>query len=230
MKEDYYKAYEKRYSQVHQTGQLWEIHKSSREVIDTINEYNITKDDKILDLGCGEGRDAIYLLDNGYNVLAVDYSTSAIQKCNELTENKYKNSFKQFDLITDNIDEKFDFIYSIAVIHMFVNEKHRQKFYQFIYNHLKENGKALVIAMGDGKKEYSSDVNNAFLNSERININNNKKVLVANTSCKIKNMAGMIKEIKKGNLRIIKNEIVNDLPGFAECESFILEINNQNLN
>ena len=230
MKEDYYKAYEKRYSQVHQTGQLWEMHKSSREVIDTINEYNITKDDKILDLGCGEGRDAIYLLDNGYNVLAVDYSTSAIQKCNELTENKSKNNFKQFDLITDNIDEKFDFIYSIAVIHMFVNEKHRQKFYQFIYNHLKENGKALVIAMGDGKKEYSSDVNNAFLNSERININNNKKVLVANTSCKIKNMAGMIKEIKKGNLRIIKNEIINDLPGFAECESFILEINNQNLN
>lgn len=40
----------------------------------------------------------------------------------------------------------------------------------------------------------------------------------------------MIKEIKKGNLRIIKNEIINDLPGFAECESFILEINNQNLN
>ena len=94
MKEDYYKAYEKRYSQVHQTGQLWEMHKYSREVIDTINEYNITKDDKILDLGCGEGRDAIYLLDNGYNVLAVDYSTSAIQKCNELTENKYKNNFK----------------------------------------------------------------------------------------------------------------------------------------
>ena len=177
MKEDYYKAYEKRYSQVHQTGQLWEMHKYSREVIDTINEYNITKDDKILDLGCGEGRDAIYLLDNGYNVLAVDYSTSAIQKCNELTENKYKNNFKQFDLITDNIDEKFDFIYSIAVIHMFVNEKHRQKFYQFIYNHLKENGKALVIAMGDGKKEYSSDVNNAFLNSERININNNKNTI-----------------------------------------------------
>ena len=26
------------------------------------------------------------------------------------------------------------------------------------------------------------------------------------------------------------NEIINDLPGFAECESFILEINNQNLN
>ena len=179
MKEDYYKAYEKRYSQVHQTGQLWEMHKYSREVIDTINEYNITKDDKILDLGCGEGRDAIYLLDNGYNVLAVDYSTSAIQKCNELTENKYKNNFKQFDLITDNIDEKFDFIYSIAVIHMFVNEKHRQKFYQFIYNHLKENGKALVIAMGDGKKEYSSDVNNAFLNSERININNNKNTIDA---------------------------------------------------
>ena len=34
----------------------------------------VNKNDNILDLGCGEGRDSIYLLDNGYDVLAVDYS------------------------------------------------------------------------------------------------------------------------------------------------------------
>ena len=159
-------------------------------------------------------------------------------KSMEFTRTKYKLStteiviimllLEKLNIYNKDIIYAYEPIYNIANDNIDYNDILNN--ITSIYNHLKENGKALVIAMGDGKKEYSSDVNNAFLNSERININNNKKVLVANTSCKIKNMAGMIKEIKKGNLRIIKNEIINDLPGFAECESFILEINNQNLN
>lgn len=150
-----------------------------------------------------------------------DYSSSVIEKCNELTKNRYKNNFKQFDLIIDNMQEKFDFIYSVAVIHMFVNEEHRRKFYQFIYEHLNENAKALIIAMGDGKKEYTSDVNVSFNDSERINTDTKKKVVVANTSCKIKSMNNMAKEIEDNNLTIIEKRIVNDLPNFSECEYFV---------
>ena len=36
-----------------------------------------------------------------------------------------------------SLDEKYDFIYSIAVIHMFVIEDHRNKFYKFIYGYKK---------------------------------------------------------------------------------------------
>ena len=90
--EEYYKAYEKRYSQVYKTDSIWESNIPTKEVIDVIKKYNIKKDSKILDLGCGEGRDARYLLDNGYDVMAFDYSRSAINKCNELSNNKYINN------------------------------------------------------------------------------------------------------------------------------------------
>ena len=38
--------------------------------------------DTLIDLGCGEGRDAIYLLDQGYNISALDYSVSVINISN----------------------------------------------------------------------------------------------------------------------------------------------------
>ena len=220
---NYYKAYEERYSEVHRNGILWEDINPTREVLDTILKYNISKDNKILELGCGEGRDAIYLLNKGYNLLAVDYSKSAILKCNQLTNNEYKDNFKQFDLIEDTLEEQYDFIYSIAVIHMLVNKEHRKTFYDFIYNHLKPNGKALIIAMGDGKTEYSSDTSMAFEKVERININSNKKMQVACTSCCIKSLKNMLKEIKNSGLTILEYKIVDDLTSFDKCEVFVVE-------
>ena len=54
MKEEYYKAYDKRYKQIHDLNLLWEKREPTKEVIDSINKYNINKNDKILDLGCGK--------------------------------------------------------------------------------------------------------------------------------------------------------------------------------
>lgn len=134
----YYEAYEDRYKIVHNKGFLWETHKQTLEINKIINKYNINKKAYILDLGCGEGRDAIYLLNKGYNVYALDYSKSAILMCNKLTNNVYKDKFFSFDIFKDELTKKFDFIYSIAVIHMFVDDNDRNKFYKFIYDHLRE--------------------------------------------------------------------------------------------
>ena len=217
MKEEYYKAYDKRYKQIHDLNLLWEKRETTKEVMDIINKYNINKNDKILDLGCGEGRDSIYLLDNGYNVLAVDYSINVINKCNELTNNKYINNFKQFDLIKDKLNNKYKFIYSIAVLHMFVEDSHRNSFYKCIYNHLEENGIALIICMGDGIKEYKSNIEEAFNDTKRINTNNDAVVNVASTSCCIKNLNHIKEEIKNNNLNIIDISIIDDLPNFDKC-------------
>ena len=59
---DYYKAYKKRYSKVYEKNMMWSASEYTPDVIDFFQTYNITKDNKILELGCGEGRDAIHLL------------------------------------------------------------------------------------------------------------------------------------------------------------------------
>ena len=203
MEDEYYKAYEERYKKVHESNNLWEIPKPTPEVLNTINKYKITKDSKILELGSGEGRDVIFLLDKGYNVLALEYSISAVNKCKELTNNKYPNNFKQFDLMQDTLSGEYD----------------------FIYEHLSNTGKALIIAMGNGKDEYTSDINMAFNEVERTNINSNERVIVASTSCRIKSISNMLKEIESSNLKVIENKIIEDVPGFDKCCCFIVEKN-----
>lgn len=223
MKNDYYKAYDKRYRQTYENNSLWEISERTKEVIDTLKKYKITKNSNILELGCGEGRDAIYLLDNGYNVLGVDDSFAVIDKCNELTNYKYVNNFKQLDLIENSLNEKFDFIYSVAVIHMFVLDEHRNKFYNFIYDHLKDNGIALIISMGDGTLEINSDLEKAFDDTKRVNINTNKEIMVASTSCRVKKIDEMKKEIQLNNLEILEEKIIDDVPSFNKCMLFIVK-------
>ena len=74
----YYEAYDERYKQVHQKSLQWFSSLPSKIVEETITEYGISKISKILEIGCGEGRDAIYLMKNGYDLLATDVSPTAI--------------------------------------------------------------------------------------------------------------------------------------------------------
>ena len=151
-----------------------------------------------MEIGCGEGRDAIFLLNKNYNIVAIDYSNTAIEKCKELSEYKYDNKFKQFDILNDKLDEKYDFIYSIAVIHMFVTEDHRNKFYKFIYEHLKQNGIALIVSMGDGEKIYVP------------NKNDSEEDLVTNGN-------NSEKENKLVNINTATVEELSSLPGIGQA-------------
>lgn len=219
---EYYKAYEKRYKQVYEKNMLWSCKDRTLEVHEVIIDRKISKEDKILEIGCGEGRDAIYLLDNGYNVLAVDYSNSVIDKCKFLSNNKYNNKFKQFDLIKDDMDEKFKFIYSIAVLHMFVLDEHRDKFFSFIKEHLEEEGLAFICILGDGDKEYSSNIEDAFNDTDRKILNNDKMIKVATTSCRIVSWDTLEREIYKNNLKVVKKWISDKVPEFNPAMCLII--------
>ncbi len=219
---DYYKAYEDRYRIVHSKNKLWGSSKSTKEVIDIINKYNISSSQKILEVGCGEGRDVIYLLNNGYDVVGIDYSKSAIAKCNEITNNRYKDRFISFDIMNDKLSSKFYFIYSIAVIHMFLDDEDRNNFYKFIYEHLENDGIALIISMGDGESNFKSEKKDAYKLVYRTNLNDNSKIKVTSTSCRVVDMNGFINEAVNNNFKVIDKCIIKDVPHFNSCMMMVL--------
>lgn len=144
---EYYEAYDKRYKQVHSKGLSWSPSNNTLIVEDIIKKYHLEKD-KILEIGCGEGRDAIYLLNKDYDVLATDVSKEAIDYCKR-NDLEHKNNYQVLDALKDNsLKEKFGFIYSIACLHMLVLDEDRNKFYKYIYNHLEDNGYCLILTMG----------------------------------------------------------------------------------
>ena len=157
----YYAAYDERYKTAHAQGVSWSSDISTPIVMEVIEKYHITHDHRLLEIGCGEGRDSRAVLEHGYDLMATDISPEAIAYCQKQMS-RYTHHFKVLDCLSDKLDAQFDFIYGIAVIHMLVLDEDRDAFYQFIYNHLKPNGLALICSMGDGEFEMQSDISKAF--------------------------------------------------------------------
>ena len=73
----YYEAYNDRYAQVHKENLSWFSSESSPILEEVIWEFGIRPENRMLEIGCGEGRDAGHLLKQGYHLLATDVSERA---------------------------------------------------------------------------------------------------------------------------------------------------------
>lgn len=99
---------------------------------------------KLLDLGCGQGRDAIPLARLGYKVTGVDHSQVGIQQLNEIAR---KENLSLKGMVSDIFDfshfDEFDFILLDSMFHF--GKKYRERetqLLQRIFNDIKS--KALV--------------------------------------------------------------------------------------
>lgn len=207
----YYAAYEERYKTAHAQGVSWSSDVSTPIVMEVIKKYHITHDQRLLEIGCGEGRDSKAVLEGGYRLMATDISGEAIAYCKKFMP-QYESNFSILDCLSDRLEGQFDFIFGIAVIHMLVLDEDRNGFYQFIHNHLCENGIALICTMGDGKFETQSDITQAFTLQERNH--ETGKMMVAGTSCRMVSFGTFENELARNNLSIIEKGITSSLPNF----------------
>lgn len=215
MERKYYEAYDDRYRQVHSENLRWFMEDPSQIVSDVIAEFGISKTDKLLEIGCGEGRDARFLLENGYDLLATDISAEAIAYCRKEMP-RYRENFQVLNCLADRLDGKFDFIYAVAVIHMLVLNEDRNGFYRFVREHLKENGIALICTMGDGIMERESDISNAFDLQERLHEESGQTVCIAGTSYRAVSFENFRRELAENSLLILKEGLTEVVPDYGE--------------
>jgi tellurite methyltransferase len=73
---------------------------------------------RLLDVGCGEGRNAVFFARNGYRVTAFDLSAEGVKKTRELAQ-KVGVTVDAFeaDLNTFRLAEPFDVVFSTGVLH-----------------------------------------------------------------------------------------------------------------
>ena len=91
---------------------------------DLINLCPPSEDKKVLDIGCGEGKDAVYMAQKGYDVTAFDLTENGIRKTVSLAKNKgVKINAYVDDINTFTTDEQFDIIYSTGTVQYLFEEK-----------------------------------------------------------------------------------------------------------
>lgn len=113
--------------------------------LEIFNEY-IKKGDKILDVGCGNGRFLDFLKDKKIEYLGIDYSENLIKQARERCPDK--------NFLVENFLEKrekkgekrvkYDVIVALAVLNHIPNKKLQLKFLENLKQNLKPNGYILM--------------------------------------------------------------------------------------
>ncbi len=209
----YYEAYDERYKTAHAAGINWFSDAPSPIVGETLERCGIRREMRVLELGCGEGRDAAALLAREYNLLATDVSPEAVSCCKRRFP-AWKDRFQRLDCVSGELEERFAFIYAVALLHMLVPDEDRMAFYGFVREHLTESGFALICTMGDGAEEWQSDIRTAFELRERECALGTLQV--AGTSCRVVSSDSFEREIAAAALTIVERGFASVPPDFPE--------------
>ncbi|MEN2280675.1 class I SAM-dependent methyltransferase [Algoriphagus sp. SE2] len=114
-------------------------------LLDQILKGRFSKDMKILDAGCGEGRNSVYFINEGYQVYGIDQNEIAIQYCRHLSKSldpAYDAHRFQVGVMEDIPfhKEAFDAVICMAVLHFAKDEANFWQMIQEMLRVLKPGG------------------------------------------------------------------------------------------
>ncbi|MGJ8660621.1 MAG: class I SAM-dependent methyltransferase [Bacteroidota bacterium] len=124
---------------------LHQIANTDIYLLDQLLKGRITPDQKILDAGCGVGRNSEYFVRHNYAVFGIDINEQAIQYAKEqiVLWNQHFDleRFRVADLTEIPFpDNDFDFIISSAVLHFSEDRAHFTKLFEELVRVLKPGG------------------------------------------------------------------------------------------
>lgn len=105
-----------------------------------LQKFPPTKRLRLLDIGCGEGKDAVFFARNGYDVTAFDVSDAGIEKTRRLADQAgvHVNVFKA-DIQDYRLDTSFDILFSSGVLH-YIKPEFRQDIFANYKSFTSEDG------------------------------------------------------------------------------------------
>jgi len=151
-------------------------------LFDQLLKERIVPGSRILDAGCGSGRNLVYFLRSGYEVFAVDESSAAIAQTRrlaaELAPHLPENSFREEPVERMSFsDGQFDVVLSSAVLHFASDEQRWESMVKEMWRVLKPGGiffARLASSIGiedkieliDGRRYHLPDGSERFLVDE----------------------------------------------------------------
>ncbi|WP_347289741.1 tellurite resistance methyltransferase TehB [Kluyvera georgiana] len=117
---------------------------------EVVHAATIVKPGKTLDLGCGNGRNSLYLAANGYDVTAWDKNPMSIQNLQSIREAEGLENLQVAvqDLNTFSFDGEYDFILSTVVM-MFLEANTIPRLIDNMQRCTKPGGYNLIVAAMD---------------------------------------------------------------------------------
>lgn len=95
---------------------------------------------RLLDVACGEGKDAVFFARNGYHVTAFDAAYSGLEKAKKLADQSgVEVNFFQADMLDFRLEGEFDIVFSSGSLH-YVPQKLRKEILENYQAHTASGG------------------------------------------------------------------------------------------
>lgn len=136
-------------------------------LVEILNNYQIKS---ALELGCGEGRNAIYMAKNDVTVSAVDLSDKAINNAKIFAnENSVSVDFKCGNVFDMQFENLFDFVYDSGMFHHLAPHR-RLSYLDLLNRYLKNKGYFALCCFAEGE-DCADEVNDYdFYKSRRVGV------------------------------------------------------------
>ena len=122
---------------------LTPVHSEVLEAAETV------KPGKALDLGCGQGRNALFLEQLGFDVTAVDVNPLSLDNLASIIEAEDLNMLAgTYDINSANLTQKYDFIVS-TVVFMFLNRERVPEIIRNMQEQTNPGGYNLIVCAMD---------------------------------------------------------------------------------
>ena len=138
---DFYNSYSERFSQTRYA--VWDVVKNFNSSIDPKS--------KILDAGCGNGKNMAYLQNEGHTINGIDFSDSLLDICREKSLNVQNSDIRNLPFQ----DETYDYVISIAVIHHLSSYCEQDKAIRELLRVTRKGGKVLFTVWAVEQDEHS---------------------------------------------------------------------------
>lgn len=178
-----------------------------------IREYTnrVEGGDKVLDLGCGNGRLLTGLPDN-VNYLGVDFSETLVNEAKKLHK---ENKFMVADILDQQFWQslrasKYDAIFSVAVMHHIPTKRQQIELIRNMASHIKRGGFIYISVWNLWQRRYlPNHIQSLFLKLQNIRLVNVPFQNKWNRTCFTYDAAYMKKLINHEGLQIRKIEYVD---------------------
>lgn len=113
----------------------------------------IKANSKIIELGCGNGRDSVYFASKNFMIKAVDQCEGQIEFMKEKYSNIRNIDFLTADFTTLSDESRFDVVYSRFTLHS-ISKEQEDNVCAWAYNNLNDNGFFCIEVRGQKNEIY----------------------------------------------------------------------------
>ncbi len=107
------------------------------------------KGSRVIEFGCGAGRDALYLAENGFDVTSVDISKTGISKLIEIAEKRcLQIKAKVQDMRDFHFEGKYDLVIAVGSLHL-IPRSDWKKLIKKVKEHTVVNGFNIMTGFTD---------------------------------------------------------------------------------